>query len=113
MYNQLRKMSRTSDNLEPEKRNLNPIATGSQSTPPVLKLRKIPTIPVRHRVFEDDANEDHESASEKSLSNEASILGLNHIRTRSSPSPLGSCNSFVSPFDVQHSSEQGGFCVPL
>ncbi|KAM3248092.1 putative serine/threonine protein kinase IRE [Capsicum annuum] len=107
MYNQLRKMSRTSDNLEPEKRNLNPIATGSQSTPPVLKLRKIPTIPVRHRVFEDDANEDHESASEKSLSNEASILGLNHIRTRSSPSPLGSCNSFVSPFDVQHSSEQG------
>lgn len=100
-----------------------------------MKLRKIPPIPVRHPVAEDslpdenaDEDDDHESTSESSLTNEASILGLNHIRTRSSPSPLRASNSFVTPFDgvdslgsksssvVQHSagnsSEQGGFCVP-
>lgn len=139
-------MSTTPANLELEKNKLNPIATASHSShrsqapstsPSVnLKLRKIPPKPGHHPVAEDslpdeDANEegDHESRSETSFTNEASVLGLNHIRTRSSPSPLRACNSFVTPFDgvdsvgsksssvVQHpaenSSEQGGFCVPF
>ncbi|XP_006365254.1 probable serine/threonine protein kinase IRE [Solanum tuberosum] len=112
-------MSTTPANLEPKKKKLNPIATSTHSShrsqaPPTpstspsvnLKLRKIPPIPGHHPVAEDslpdeDANEeeDHESRSKTSLTNEASILGLNHIRTRSSPSPLRACNSFVTPFD--------------
>lgn len=136
-------ISSTSDNLEPEK-TLNSIATGSSSSdrtqsPSVVKLRKIPPIPVRHRVDDngEDANEDddHESGSETSSTNEASTLGLNHIRTRSAPSPLRICNSIVTPLDVDeyrgrdgvdnlgsksatsvqksaaHSSEQGWFHV--
>ncbi|CAN4080825.1 unnamed protein product [Withania somnifera] len=93
-------MSRTSANLEPEKETLNSIDTSSQ--PPLLKLRKIPPIPVRHRnIF---ANEEED--------NKASILGLNHIRTRSSPSPLRDCNSFDVEYNgvdslASKSSEQG------
>ncbi|OIT37553.1 PREDICTED: probable serine/threonine protein kinase IRE [Nicotiana attenuata] len=102
------RISSTSDNLEPEK-TLNSIAIGSPSSdrtqsPSVVKLRKIPPIPVRHRVDDDgeDANEDddRDSGSETSSTNEASILGLNHIRTRSAPSPLSICNSIVTPLDV-------------
>ncbi|XP_055818880.1 probable serine/threonine protein kinase IRE [Solanum dulcamara] len=131
-------MSTTSDNLKPGKNKLNShsshrsqSALTTSTSPSVnVKLRKIPPIPLRHPVTEDslpdkNANEedDHESTSESSLTNEASILGLNHIRTRSSPSPLRPSNSFVMPFDgvdslgsksssvVQHSagnsSEQG------
>ncbi|XP_060203426.1 probable serine/threonine protein kinase IRE isoform X2 [Lycium barbarum] len=116
------KISLSSDNnVEPEK-TLNSIATGSHS-PSVVKLRKIPPIPVRHRVDDDDEEEEEEDESGGSAtSSEASILGLNHIRTRSAPSPLRICNSIVnSPLDVeyshtlsskssssvQHSSEQG------
>ncbi|KAJ8536695.1 hypothetical protein K7X08_035096 [Anisodus acutangulus] len=110
------RISLTSDNLEPEK-TLNSIATGSHSsdrsqppatpsTPSVVKLRKIPPISVRHRVDDDnEEDDDHDSGSETS----ASILGLNHIRTRSAPSPLRVCNSIVSsPLDVEYRGT-GGF----
>lgn len=119
----------TPKNLKPEKKDINSIS--SNRTPPVnVKLGKIPPIPLRHPVAEDILPDeatnhealDHENKSETSLTNEASILGLNHIRTRSSKSPLRACSSSSDGVDslgnksssvAGNSSEQGGFAFSL
>ncbi|XP_027110474.1 probable serine/threonine protein kinase IRE isoform X1 [Coffea arabica] len=93
--------SKTTANYSTSDRNDSPL------TPSISKLRKIPPIPLRHRVEtadDDDGDDDHREIDESTSEDDddspvidASILGLNHIRTRSAPLPLKSLNSIETP----------------
>ncbi|CAK9135166.1 unnamed protein product [Ilex paraguariensis] len=105
-------------NSEPQDRNSNPNHKNAQipisdspRTPSIVKLRKIPPIPFRHRAeTSEDGDEDegsdaechHEEGVEEEEEDEdsiirASTLGLNPIRTRSLPSPLRFSSSSGAP----------------
>lgn len=89
----------SSENLEPDQ---NPSTSSGereppQRTPSIVKLRKIPPIPVRKSLSRAESEEiTYESSEDDGVNGDetesdpfmiqASALGLNHIRTRSAPS---------------------------
>lgn len=91
-------------NLPP---NNNNISDSSPTSPSVVKLRKIPPIPIRQTQDTSsdyseecsDEDDDDSNNSEDPVLVQASALGLNHIRTRSDPSRL----RFSSSLDRKNS----------